>query len=153
MHYWLLKTEPSSYSIDDLKCDKQTAWTGVRNYQVRNTMRDLMRVGDRCFVYHSSAGDETGIAGEAMVASSPYPDPTQFEVKSDYYDPKATQEKPIWFVVDIQFVKKFSKVFLLSQIKKVRSLSGMGLLKQGSRLSIQPVAKGHWDTLFKLANK
>src|ERR1700757_3808711 len=109
--YWLVKSEPSSYSIDDLKRDKVTAWTGIRNYQARNHMRDGMKKGDLVLFYHSS-NEQLGIAGLAKVASAPHPDMTAFDKKSDYFDPKSKKENPTWICVDIEFVKKFERIIL-----------------------------------------
>jgi predicted RNA-binding protein with PUA-like domain len=153
MRYWLLKTEPSCYSIDDLKRDKKTAWTDVRNYQARNMMRDLMSPGDPCVIYHSSAGDETGVAGFGTVASASYPDPTQFDPKHDGYDPKASAEKPIWMLVDITFAKKLPEVLKLSDIRRDKSFGGLELLRRGSRLSVQPVSKEHFEALIAKTSK
>lgn len=142
--FWLLKTEPSAFSIDDLRREKTTPWTGVRNYRARNFMRDDMRTGDLCFLYHSNAGDETGIAGIAKVASSPYPDPTQFEKSSHYFDETSTKENPRWQLVDVAFVKRFAEVIPLAALKADPQLEGMMLLQKGSRLSVQPVSEKHF---------
>ncbi|MDB5265936.1 MAG: hypothetical protein JWM39_649 [Parcubacteria group bacterium] len=136
--HWLVKSEPTSYSIDNLKKDKKTPWTGVRNYTARNFMRDGMRPGDPVLFYHSSC-PVPGVYGVAKVASEAYPDPTQFDPKSPYYDPKATKEKPIWFLVDIAFVKKLAQPIRLEQIKKDMRLKDMTLLQRGNRLSVMSV--------------
>ncbi len=144
-----MKTDVEDYSIDDLKRDKKTAWVGVRNYQARNYIRDQMQVGDLVSFYHSIAAP-SGIAGVAKVASKPRPDPTQFEKKSTYYDPKATKAKPIWFLVDIAFVKKFKDFVPLEQIKSDPKLAGIMVAQKGSRLSVQPVSKKHFAVICKI---
>ncbi len=133
--HWLVKSEPTSYSIDDLKKDKKTPWTGVRNYTARNFMRDSMQPGDPVLFYHSSC-PVPGVYGIAKVASAAYPDPTQFDSNSPYYDPKATKEKPIWYLVDIAFVKKLAKPVTLEQMKQDPHLKNMTLLQRGNRLSV-----------------
>lgn len=147
--YWLLKTEGDIYPIDQLKRDKKTPWSGVRNYRARNYMRDNMKKGDQCLIYHSSS-KETGVFGIAKVASAPYPDPTQFDKKSDYFDSKSTKEKPIWMLVDIAFVKKLKKPVLTAAMKEDKSLSGM-LLWLIPRLSIQPVTEAHFLRILTLS--
>ena len=142
--YWLLKSEPTSYSIDHLKRDKKTPWTGVRNYRARNFMRDDMQVGDLCLFYHSSA-DEIGVAGIAKVASKPYADPTQFEKGSHYYDEASTKENPRWQLVDIEFAERFPHVLSLAEIKADDALEGMMVRERGARLSIQPVSEKHFQ--------
>lgn len=149
MNYWLMKSEPSVYSIDDLARDGKTPWTGVRNYQARNFMRDAMREGDWVFFYHSSA-DPSGIAGLARIIGKPYPDPTQFDAKSDYFEPRATTEKPVWFLIDVAFEKKIEPILPLDQIRADPALAGMLLLKRGQRLSIQPVAPEHARHILRL---
>ncbi|MHB8652066.1 MAG: EVE domain-containing protein [Minisyncoccota bacterium] len=152
MSYWLIKTEPSSYSIDDLKREGRTPWSGVRNFQARNFMRDEMKVGDLALFYHSNT-DPIGIAGIAEVANLPYPDPTQFEKKSPYYDPRATTEKPIWFLVDFKFVKKFKNILPLTELKTSPFFADMPVTQTGSRLSIQPVSKKHFEKITTLASR
>ena len=151
MPYWLIKSEPSSYSIDDLKRDKTTPWSGVRSFQARNFMRDEMRVGNLALFYHSNT-EPIGIVGLAKVAGLPYPDPTQFDKKSMYYDPRATKEKPIWFLVDFRFVKKFKRMIALAELKASPFFADMLVTQKGSRLSIQPVAEKHFEKILKLAN-
>ncbi|KND51041.1 MAG: RNA-binding protein [Parcubacteria bacterium C7867-007] len=136
--YWLVKSEPSSYSIDDLKVDKKTSWTGVRNYTARNFMRDAMKQGDPVLFYHSSC-PVPGVYGIAKVVSKSYPDPTQFDPASPYYDPKATEEKPIWYLVDIGFVAKLKDPVTLDAMKKDKRLQNMTLLQRGNRLSVMEV--------------
>jgi predicted RNA-binding protein with PUA-like domain len=147
-NYWLLKSEPATYPIDQLKAQKRTAWTGVRNYQARNFMMQ-MRVGDLCLYYHS--GDEKACVGVAKVASAPYPDPTQFDAKSRYFDEKATKDKPRWMLVDVAFVKKFKRPVTLAEVKADLALRGM-MLAQATRLSVQPVGQKQFDYLNKLAS-
>lgn len=138
--HWLVKSEPTSYSIDDLKKDKKTPWTGVRNYTARNFMRDSMQPGDPVLFYHSSC-PVPGVYGIAKVASASYPDPTQFDRSSRYYDPKATAEKPIWYVVDIAFVKKLAEPVTLEQMKQDPRLKDMELLRKGNRLSVMLLSR------------
>jgi predicted RNA-binding protein with PUA-like domain len=144
--YWLMKSEPETYGIDHLKADKKTAWTGVRNFLARNYMRDEMRVGDPVLFYHSSC-KVPGVYGVAKVASAPYPDPTQFDTKSDYFEPRATKEKPVWYLVDIAFVKKLKEPVTLTDIRANPKLKSMVILQPGSRLSITPVSPEHFSIL------
>ena len=138
-----MKSEPETYGIDHLKADKKTAWTGVRNFLARNYMRDEMQVGDQVLFYHSSC-KVPGVYGIAKVASAPYPDPTQFDTTSDYYEPRATKEKPVWYLVDIAFVKKLKEPVTLTDIRANSKLKSMVILQPGSRLSITPVASEHF---------
>ncbi|WP_323120976.1 EVE domain-containing protein [Burkholderia alba] len=144
MHYWLMKSEPDEASIDDLADAPQHTlpWTGVRNYQARNFMRDTMQIGDGVLFYHSSC-PEPGIAGLAEVCSTPYPDPTQFDPDSPYYDPKSTRETPRWVLVDVKFVKK-SPLVALAALREHDTLADMRVLAKGNRLSITPVTPGEW---------
>jgi predicted RNA-binding protein with PUA-like domain len=150
MRYWLMKSEPSVFSIDDLaRRPKQTeAWTGVRNYQARNFMRVDMRPGDRAFFYHSSC-PEPGIAGIMEVVRAAYPDATQFDRNSEYYDPKATRDNPRWFNVDVRWVKK-TRLVSLPELRSHRTLAGMRVLAKGSRLSITPVEPAQWKFILSL---
>ena len=152
--YWLMKSEPNSYSIDDLAAEpKQTThWDGVRNYQARNLLRDDVKAGDQVLFYHSNA-KPPGVAGVAEVVKEGYPDFTAFDPKSKYFDPKSKQEEPRWFMVDIRLVKKFDRVVGLPELKDVKALEGMVLLQKGSRLSIQPVTKKQFNSILKLADK
>jgi len=145
MRYWLMKSEPDEFSIDDLiAAPKQTtAWFGVRNYQARNFMRDQMRVGDKVFFYHSSC-PEPGIAGIATVNSTAYPDMTQFERNSPYFDPKSPRDAPRWLNVDVTLVKK-TPLVSLARLRLHPELAGMRLLARGNRLSIMPVDPREWD--------
>jgi predicted RNA-binding protein with PUA-like domain len=147
--YWLMKSEPDVYSIDDLGRDGESGWSGVRNYQARNFMRDAMKKGDGVIYYHSSC-EVPAIAGLAEVSRESYPDPTQFDKKSEYYDPKSTPENPTWMMVSIRFVKKFHKPLTLTELKKVPALQKMMLVQKGSRLSVQPVQPTEWETVRSL---
>ncbi len=151
MSYWLMKSEPETFSIDDLaKCPKQTtSWDGVRNYQARNFMRE-MEVGDQVFFYHSST-DPTAIVGVAEVVKKAYPDPTAFDPKDKHYDPKSKPASPIWEMVDIKFVKKFDHVLTLQELRDLPGLEKMELLRKGSRLSVQPVRPEEWKIVIKAA--
>lgn len=147
--YWLMKNEPTDYSIDDLKRDKSAEWDGVRNYQARNFMRDDMRVGDGVLFYHSNA-KPPGIVGIARVCSKPYPDKTAFDRKDKHFDPKSKKESPTWILVDVCFVKKFKNFIALTELKTNTNFLGMLVTKKGSRLSIQPVSKKHFNNAVEL---
>jgi predicted RNA-binding protein with PUA-like domain len=142
MAYWLVKTEPHVYSIDDLQRDKSTAWTGVRNYQARNFLREMKR-GDIILIYHSNA-QPPGVVGIASVKNEAKPDPTQFEVGGEYFDPAATNDKPRWFCPDLAFLKKLPKMVSLEELRNNRELEGLALLQRGSRLSVIPVSDKHF---------
>jgi predicted RNA-binding protein with PUA-like domain len=148
MRYWLMKSEPDEFGIDDLvrAPRKTTAWFGVRNYQARNFMRDEMRVGDGVLFYHSSC-PEPGIAGIAEVASAAYPDETQFDPKSPYYDPKAKRDDPRWMLVDVKLVKK-TRLMPLEEMRAASALAGMATLRRGNRLSITPVTAAEWKAVL-----
>jgi predicted RNA-binding protein with PUA-like domain len=145
LKYWLMKSEPDECSIDDVLAapGRTTPWSGVRNYQARNFMRDAMRPGDGVLFYHSSC-PEPGIAGLAEVASKAYPDRTQFDRKSDYHDPKSSKDAPRWFNVDVRGLKK-TRLLPLSEIRKQKPLAKMVLLRPGNRLSITPVTEAEWQ--------
>ena len=149
MNYWLMKSEPDEFSIDDLvkAPKKSTPWFGVRNYQARNFMRDGMRVGDGVLFYHSSC-EVPGIAGIAKVASKPYPDASQFDRKSEYYDPKSKPEEPRWILVDVKLAKK-TRVMPLDEMRGYAELADMVTLKRGNRLSITPVTEREWNFILK----
>ena len=149
MNYWLMKSEPDAFSIDDLQRVKVEPWDGIRNYQARNFMRDSMKVGDQVFFYHSNC-DDVGIVGIMKVASKPYPDPTAFDKRNKYFDPKSDPEDPRWILVDVRFVKKLKRTIALSELKQQPELEGMQLLRRGNRLSIMPVEKAHWDFILGL---
>ena len=144
MRYWLMKSEPSEFSIDDLAREpkKSTSWIGVRNYQARNFMRDQMQLGDLVLFYHSTC-EVPGIAGIAEVSKLAYPDETQFDRKSDYFDPKATRDNPRWVHVDVKLVKK-TRLVPLSELRGYPKLAKMQLLQRGNRLSITPVDPAEW---------
>jgi len=150
MAYWLMKSEPSECSIDDLVAAPQQTvpWVGVRNFQARNFMRDDMKVGDGVLFYHSSC-PEPGVAGIAEVASTAYPDATQFDPKSHYHDPKATREEPRWFHVDVKLVRK-TPLLALGRMRELPQLETMRLLKRGNRLSITPVTAAEWKEVLAL---
>jgi len=150
MSFWLMKSEPDAFGIDDLKRRGTEPWSGVRNYQARNFMRDRMRPGERAFLYHSSC-EAPGIYGVLEIAGTAYPDPTQFDRKSPYHDKAATREQPRWFLVDVKFVRKLERPILLSELRaREQELHGLMLLRKGSRLSIQPVSAEHWDQILAL---
>jgi predicted RNA-binding protein with PUA-like domain len=151
MRYWLMKTEPEVFSIDDLAKKKTSLWDGVRNYQARNFMMNDMKVGDTVIFYHSSC-EPPGVAGLAKVHSPAKPDPTQFDKKSEYYDEGAKKAEPRWYCVEVAFEKKFKNLLPLETIRKTKGLESMLLLKKGQRLSIQPVTKAEYELLTKLAD-
>ncbi len=148
-NHWLMKSEPDAFSIDDLKRKKREAWDGVRNYQARNYMRDGMRVGDKVFFYHSNCA-EPGIVGIAEVATDGYPDPSQFDPKSKYFDAGSSRDNPRWMLVDVKFVKKLKRTITLKELQADPALDGMVLLRKGSRLSVQPVEAAHWEHILGL---
>jgi predicted RNA-binding protein with PUA-like domain len=149
MQYWLVKSEPDDFSIDDLKRVKTEPWTGVRNYQARNYMRDSMDIGDEVLFYHSNT-TPLGIVGRARVGSHTYPDPTQFDASSDYFEPRATPEKPIWMLVDLSFIEKFPRLLSLGEIKQDPLLRAMRVAHPGMRLSVQPVEEVHFHRVCEL---
>ncbi|MBU6454869.1 MAG: EVE domain-containing protein [Cyanobacteria bacterium REEB67] len=151
-NYWLVKSEPSCFSIEDLeKAPKKTTyWDGVRNYQARNFMRDSMKVGDLVFFYHSNS-EPSAIAGIAEIVKEGYPDFTAFDPEHEHHDPKSDKKKPTWFMVDIKHVKTFKTPLSLEKLKSIDSLADMMLLQKGSRLSVQPVGEKHWQQIVKLA--
>ena len=148
-NYWLMKSEPYVYSIDDLKKEKQACWEGVRNFKARNNMRE-MKMGDGVFFYHSNANPKA-IVGITRVCKEAYPDFTQFDRKHKYYEKRATKEKPYWDMVDIEFVKKFDEPWSLEMLREVAELENIALLKKGQRLSVQTVTADEWRTICKLA--
>lgn len=150
--YWLMKTEPDSYSIDDLKRDKTTSWDGVRNYQARNFIRDQMKVGDLVLFYHSST-EPPGVAGLAQISKSAYPDPTAWDPKNHHYDPKSDPAKPAWFMVDLKFVEKFPHLVSLEALRDNPKLKNLLVLKRGQRLSVQPVEKSDFEIVQKMGRK
>ncbi len=151
-NYWLLKSEPDAYSIDDLARDTREPWTGVRNYQARNFMRDTMKVGDIALYYHSST-TPPGVVGIANVISNPHADQTAFDPKSEYFDPKSSPDNPTWVCVDIGFVEKFPRMVTLDEIKQDSTLEGILVAKRGMRLSIQPLSEAHFSHITSLAHQ
>ena len=149
--YWLMKSEPDTFSIDDLENVGTEPWTGVRNYQARNFMRNAMKVGDGILFYHSTCSPP-GIVGTAIVASAAYPDPTQFDPKSDYHDPKATREEPRWHMVDVGFERKLKRTITLEEIKRHTDALGedFALVRRGNRLSVLPVSAEQYHHLLSL---
>ncbi len=152
MKHWLMKCEPSAYSIDDLKRDGTTSWEGVRNYQARNFMRDEMKAGDGVLFYASNA-DPSGVAGIAEIAREAYPDRFATQKGHKYYDPKATKDDSIWYMVDIRFVSRFPGIVSLETLKETPGLENMIVTRKGSRLSIQPVTKSEFEIVAKLGKK
>lgn len=150
-NYWLMKSEPSAFSFEDLRTAKNqtTCWDGVRNYQARNTMRDSMRAGDGVLFYHSNA-DPPCIPGIAEVVREGYPDHTAFDPKDRHYDPKSRKESPVWYMVDIKFVQAFKGPVTLPMIRTAKGLEKMVLVRPGSRLSVQPVTPREWEIILRL---
>lgn len=147
--YWLMKSEPDVFSLQDLKKVKAEPWNGVRNYQARNYMRDNMKMGDRVLFYHSNC-QVPGVAGIAEIARESYPDNTCWESESEYYDPKSSRAKPRWFMVDLSFIEEFSEIVSLSFLKQQKDLQQMRLLQKGSRLSVMPVQKKEFERILAL---
>jgi predicted RNA-binding protein with PUA-like domain len=154
MKYWLMKSEPDAFGIDDLaKCPRKTEhWDGIRNYQVRNMMRDEMKKGDEAFFYHSSC-KEPGVVGIVRIVKEAYPDHTAFDPESKYYDPKSDPENPRWLMVDVQLVRKFKHPIGLQELKSHENLADMLIMRRGNRLSVTPISKKHWDYILKLESK
>lgn len=150
-NYWLMKSEPDEFGIEDLKRVDVEPWTGVRNYQARNFMRDEMKIGDEILFYHSNS-KPPGVAGVMSVASEPYADPTQFQKNSKYYDEKASQEKPRWFLIEVKFKKVFKNFVELDALKSEEKLREMKILQKGNRLSITPVTKAEFDIITKMGS-
>ncbi len=142
-----MKCEPVAYSIDNLAHDKVSFWEGVRNYQARNFLRDDMKKGDLAFFYHSNA-TPSGIVGLMEIVKEGYPDQTALNPKSQYYDPKASLDKPIWYGVDVQFIQKYSQIVTLNDLREIPGLEEMCVLRKGSRLSIQPVTEKEFNTII-----
>ena len=149
MKYWLMKSEPDVFSIDDLKQKKTTMWDGVRNYQARNFMMKDMEKGDQVLFYHSNT-KPPGVAGLATVSKNALPDETAFDKNSEYYDEKSTREKPRWFCVEVKYKKMFNDYVSLEEIKEKKSLSDMKVVQKGMRLSIQPVTKKEFEIICKM---
>jgi predicted RNA-binding protein with PUA-like domain len=151
MQYWLMKSEPDDYSIDDLEQDGREHWDGIRNYQARNLMRDRMEIGDRVLFYHSNA-KPPGVVGLAEVASAAYPDHTQFDPEDKHFDPKSDPEDPRWIMVDVQFVEKLPRLVGLPELRGYPELADMVLLNR-SRLSVQPVSEDEYDFIVARARE
>ena len=154
MRHWLLKTEPGTFSFDDLMQapGRTSGWDGVRNYQARNFLRDQMKKGDRVLIYHSST-DEPAVVGLAEVAREGYPDPTQFDKKHDHYDPQSDPAEPRWFQVDVKAVRKLPRPVTLEEIRGEKALSKMPLVQRGQRLSVQPVAADEYERVVRMGEK
>ncbi|MDH5328133.1 MAG: EVE domain-containing protein [Gammaproteobacteria bacterium] len=151
MKYWLMKSEPDTFSIDDLanRPDQTEHWDGVRNYQARNMMRDDMRPGDKIFFYHSNC-KEPGIVGIAKVVKAGYPDFTAFDSQQKYFDPKSDPNNPRWYMVDVQFVRKLKRTITLTELKQANTLADMALVRKGNRLSIMPVTQEQWSMILTM---
>jgi predicted RNA-binding protein with PUA-like domain len=144
-----MKSEPDAYSIDDLEKDRMEPWDGIRNYQARNMIRDDMKIGDKAFFYHSSC-KVPAVVGIMKIASAAYPDPTQFDSRSNYYDPKSSEDNPRWLLVDVAFEKKLRRPITLKELKDHPGLADFRLNQRGNRLSIFPVSKAHWNIVLAL---
>ena len=149
MTYWLMKSEPDDYSIDDLARDKKEPWDGIRNYQVRNMIRDEMNVGDQAFFYHSSC-KVPSVVGIMTIVSEAYPDPTQFDPGDKHFDEKSKPEDPRWLLVDVEFERKLNRPITLKELKEHPGLADFRLNQRGNRLSIFPVGRQHWDLILGL---
>jgi predicted RNA-binding protein with PUA-like domain len=151
MNYWLMKSEPASFSIDDLerRGRRGEPWDGVRNYQARNMLRDAMRIDDLAFFYHSGC-DVPGIAGIMDIASTARPDPAAFDPEDEHHDPGSDPANPRWYLVDVRFRRRLRRLIPLEELRRHKALAGMQLLKRGNRLSVMPVSKAHWDYILKL---
>ncbi|MCL4779608.1 MAG: EVE domain-containing protein [Gammaproteobacteria bacterium] len=152
MAYWLMKSEPSVYGIDDLARDGSTDWTGVRNYQVRNMFRDDFSPGDQAFFYHSSCA-QPGIVGLMTVAEAASPDPEQFDARSEYFDARAKRDKPVWLAPKMSFKQKFAGVLTLDELRRHAELADLAVLRRGNRLSVMPVTPAEWRFMLALARK
>lgn len=152
MAHWLMKSEPDCYSIDDLEKQGVNMWEGCRNYVVRNYLRDEMVPGDLAFFYHSSC-DPAGVVGIMEIVGEPYPDPTQFDPTSDYFDPKSPSEKPRWFVRDVKFIRRLPKMVTLAAMRENPNLEGMALLRRGQRLSIMRVTPEEWAQVLSMGGE
>jgi len=150
MRFWLMKSEPDVYSIDDLeRVARPDLWEGCRNYTVRNFMRDVMKPGDLAFFYHSNA-DPSGIVGIMEIASEAFPDPTQFDPDSEYYDEKSPRDNPRWLAVNVTLQRKFARVIPLSELKQIAGLESMLVVQRGQRLSVMPVTPAEWETVLSI---
>ena len=151
MKYWLMKNEPDDYSIDDLKKDKTEPWDGIRNYQVRNMIRDDMKKGDLAFFYHSNC-DVPGIVGLMTICTNAYADHTAFNRNAKYYDPKSKKDKPTWLMVDVKYKRKMKRIISLTELKTYKCLEKMRVVQKGNRLSITEVSKKNWDYILSIEN-
>jgi predicted RNA-binding protein with PUA-like domain len=149
MRYWLMKSEPEEFSIDALAKKKKEPWNGVRNYQARNYMRDDMKIGDGVLFYHSNC-EEPGVVGLAEIVSEAYADPSQFDAKSDYYDPGSKREEPRWLLVEVGYKRKLKRTITLTELKQKPELEDLPLVKKGNRLSVLPVSRKEWDFILSL---
>lgn len=149
MNYWLMKSEPDTYSIDDLAAKSPAMWEGCRNYTVRIFFRDQMSIGDMAFFYNSNS-DPSGIAGTMKIVSEPYPDPTQFDPSSHYYDPKSPADNPRWVLRDVAFIEKFKRVVPLAELRETPGLEDMMVVRKGQRLSVMPVTAEEWSVVMGL---
>lgn len=151
MNYWLMKSEPDVFGIEHLRerADQTEPWDGVRNYQARNMLRDQMQVGDLAFFYHSNCRPP-GIVGIMEIVRAGYPDPTQFDPNSDYYDPKSDPDNPRWYLVDVKFQRQFKRMITLDELKAQPELDELAVVRKGNRLSINPVGKAEWDFIVAL---
>ena len=151
MNYWLMKSEPDVFGIEDLvkRPNKTEPWDGVRNYQARNMMRDDMKKGDLAFLYHSNC-TQPGIAGIMKIVREGYPDHTAFDAKQKYFDPKSDPENPRWYMVDVRHVRTLKRIITLTELKTHDELSGLPLVRRGNRLSVMPISKTHWDFILSL---
>lgn len=151
MNFWLMKSEPETFGIDDLanRPGQTEHWDGVRNYQARNMMRDDMKQGDQVFFYHSNCSDP-GIVGIMQVVKESYPDFTAFDPHCNYFDPKSNPDRPRWFMVDVKFVRKLNRTITLKELKAHQELAGMQLLQRGNRLSVMPIRQEHWELILAL---
>lgn len=151
MNYWLMKSEPNAFGIDDLerRPGQTEPWDGVRNYQARNLMRDRMKRGDRVFFYHSNC-EVPGIVGLAEIVREAYPDPTAFDPDHKHYDPKSRPDKPTWLMVDLRFVRKLKRTITLAELKDRSELGGLALVRRGNRLSVMPVSETQWEFILSL---
>ena len=149
MNYWLMKSEPDVFGINDLKSKKIEHWDGVRNYQARNMMRDQMKKGDHVFFYHSNCA-EPGIVGIMSIHHEAYPDFTCWDTNSKYYDAKSSEENPRWFMVDVKYSRKLKRTISLHELKNAAKLKNMPLIRRGNRLSIMPITKNEWEYILSL---
>jgi predicted RNA-binding protein with PUA-like domain len=149
MQYWLLKSEPDTYGIDDLEREKVNMWEGCRSYTVRNFFRDSMKVGDKAFFYHSNI-EPIGVVGTMEIVSEPYPDPTQFDPNSHYFDPKSPRDNPRWILRDVKFLSKFKRTVSLAELRTTPGLEDMWVTRKGQRLSVMPVTQQEWDIINQL---